>query len=138
MGSRPNADIGFGVYLGSEGSWHNDPDWASFSEPRDDMWAEFAKELGADDAWDAEESCPVMFIHGGMRYDECQSTAMIVRSSHVHGDWDDPTTVALDITDRAACIATLMLWAERFGFPWEKITHANPDGPRWLMMVSYG
>jgi len=159
MGSRPNVDIGFGYYLGDEGQYENtewDDEGAEFVGDFDEL---FNKAIGLTDpgaeyseatkplyhaVWDkrreAEALCPVTFIHGGS--DDAECTSLVVKETCISADWDcNPCTLDKDhwsAFQRADLIETLREWAEKLGLDWAKIEAANPEGPRWIMVVSYG
>ena len=75
MGSSPRADIFFGIYLGNEGSWHNDADWTTLPDwagEYEDGFSDLIHHLAGvppgapyEDRKAAEEACPVCIIEGG-------------------------------------------------------------------------
>jgi hypothetical protein len=120
MGSSARADIFYGLYLGSEGSWHNDPDWGDLPEVVMDedaltnavvaLLAPDAPErpttkYGYDDPeWsayfdarsEAKDGCPVVIVHGGCNESGVLDYSLAVKASVTHTDWDSNALLLRD------------------------------------------
>ena len=164
MGSSPRADIFFGVYLGNEGSWHNDSGYADLPEwlphDLDERIAEVAGIVRPTTPcnydkpeWNAhynackaaQEACPVSIVHGGSHEFGTLDSSLAIKASATHANWDSN---AMDMEDAPICKTSpgqraewalqLAEWAEKLGLPKDKIQQANPKGPRWLIVTSTG
>ena len=165
MGDRPSADIFYGVFLGNEGIWKDDPDWehipeyivdseefekvvtalagVSFDVPYEGNEELFSEYLDAER--EVMKACPIKIITGGALAHGNIDTSLAIKESHTRSDWDDNPCNLLgekilnhgNVTE-ACWGGELKEWAEKLGLSWSKIEKANPEGPRWIMIVSHG
>jgi hypothetical protein len=155
----PKTDLFYGVFLGNEGSWHNDDDWTSLPDIEDNFDDLVAFDAGFVELGptsfheindelrrayrsakhEAVKACPVQLVTGGS--DASTDLSLAIRNTVVHADWDyNPLTldVLMFQQDTAPLIAILREWAEKLELPWPMIEQANPDGPRWIIVTSEG
>ncbi len=94
---------------------------------------------------EAVKACPIKVITGGAVAHGNIDTSLAIKESHTYSDWDGNPRSLMgekilnhgDVTE-ACWGGELKEWAEKLGLPWSKIEKANPDGPRWIMIVSQG
>jgi hypothetical protein len=168
MGSSPRADIFFGLYLGNEGTWANDPKWSELPEwvTEQDLRKHLAdlaglKEPTVEYKWNGsnpeyeahceatsalEDACPIEIVTGGSNESGVLDYSLAIKASHTHTDWDSnphplkgTPLMAHGNNPPDDWTADLYKWAvEKLGIPLERIAAANPNGPAWHIVTSTG
>lgn len=139
MSYKTVSHLFFGVVLGHDGVWENDPEGETFPSDLDDVLYDLG-EYGAGELFPKVETIKDGHLDngGGHEFLFVQESLIQASIDHCHVSLQNEPLLNRDAGKETEWVKLLQEYAEKLGLPWEKIEKGNPEGPRWILTVSRG